>query len=142
MNHFFFEPEVAGGLGCRTSMDKSVHPPVVYALHYEFDGWLGDVLLETFPAFVITETAGQALLQAGLTGIELDAAEITKSEQFEDLHPGLTLPTFVWLKPVGIAAVDDFGCAKDGRLVVSERALKALQPLGISHASTELFQVN
>lgn len=43
MNKFFaLEPEVAGGLGPNTVMDRSVHPPRVSHLHYVFDGWMGD----------------------------------------------------------------------------------------------------
>jgi hypothetical protein len=142
MNFFFVEPEVAGGLGDHTKMDTSVHPPVVHSLHFEFEGWLGDALLESFPAFLLTEDAGQKLVQAGLTGLEFASVQITKSEQFEDLYPARTLPSFVWLKPSGALAIDDFSCAQDGRLVVSERALKILESVGISHASVEPFDAN
>lgn len=45
MKYFYIEPEVAGGLGRNTVMNRAVHPPVVSKLHYHFDGWLGDVLL-------------------------------------------------------------------------------------------------
>lgn len=42
------EPEVAGSLGKETELDSSVFPPHVKKLHYEFDGWLGDDILESF----------------------------------------------------------------------------------------------
>lgn len=105
----------------------------------KFEGWLGDVLLESFPAFVVTESAGQKLVRAGLTGLSLPSVEISKTEQFDDPYPGRALPSFLWLKPVGSLSVEDFSCTRDGRLVVSERALRLLEAEGIAHASVEPF---
>jgi len=134
MRYFCVEPEVAGGLGKNTVMDRGVHPPVVLSLHYEFDGWLGDVLLETFPSFIITEEAKLKLEHVGFTGVRFDEAEITMSETFRDLYPNQLLPRFVWLRPDGKAGREDFGTAPNGKLVVSERALQALKELGIPNA--------
>ena len=53
MNYYAIEPEVAGGLGPNTVMNRTLHPPAVSKLHYNLDGWLGDVLLETFPALLL-----------------------------------------------------------------------------------------
>lgn len=139
MPYFIVEPEVAGGLGDRTEMDRSVHPPVVTRLHYQFDGWLGDALVESFPAFIVTEAASEALIAAGLTGVEFSEAEIATTETFREFYPGRDLPSFVWLKPVGQAARDDFGTAADGRLVVSQRALDVLRECGLDHAVVEAF---
>lgn len=139
---FYIEPEVAGSLGPRTRMNSDAHPPIIYALHYEFSGWQGDVLLESFPAFLVTQSASHALSSAEFTGFELAEVEITKSEQFEDLYPSRQLPFFFWLRPTGKPGADDFGCAIDGRLVVSERTLRLLQTLGISHALIEPVNTN
>ena len=46
MNYHIVEPEVAGGVGPHTVMDRRAHPPVVTKLHYEFEVWLGDELLK------------------------------------------------------------------------------------------------
>ncbi|CDX39985.1 hypothetical protein MPLSOD_40275 [Mesorhizobium sp. SOD10] len=60
MDHFYLEPEVSGGLGDDTVMDTGVHPPPVVArLHYEFDGWLGDVIVTSFPAISSSRTLRQ-----------------------------------------------------------------------------------
>jgi hypothetical protein len=134
MKYFCVEPEVAGGLGSRTVMNRNVHPPVVTKLHYHFDGWLGDRLLETFPVFIIVDDARQVLDRYGLTGFRFGDVEITISEEFEDAQPGQQLPKFAWLQVDGQAKFDDFGIRADGRLVVSERALDALKELGISNA--------
>ncbi|MEZ5958508.1 MAG: hypothetical protein R3C27_15000 [Hyphomonadaceae bacterium] len=137
--HCYIEPEVAGGLGKRTVIDTSVHPPVVSKLHYEMDGWLGDSILESFPSFIVTEALKEALEQLGASGMSFDEAEVTTSGQFRALHPRQTLPKFVWLKVQGTAGVDDLALADDGRLVVSARALEVMQKHGADNAVVEAF---
>jgi len=140
MRYFKIEPEVAGGLGQNTKMDRSVHPPIVSKLHYELDGWPDDVILESFPSFIVTEETKQVLLQAGVTGAQFDEVEITTSGQFRDLYPDRLLPNFVWLKIEGMAGQDDFGTTSNGMLTVSERALGLLNRLGISNALVTPFE--
>jgi|SRR5215813_10993209 len=134
MRYFRVEPEVAGGLGKNTVMDRGEHSPVVIRLHYEFDDWLGDVLLESFPSFIITEEANLKLEQIGFTGVLFDEVEITISETFRGRNANRVLPKFVWLRINGKAGREDFGAAPNGALVVSERALQALEDLGIRNA--------
>ncbi len=126
MKYYILEPEVAGGIGPHTVMDRRTHPPVVSTLHYEFDGWLGDELLETFPCFIGTERIRDMIRENHFTGVEFASVEITKSDTFTELYPDRSLPNFVWLKVTGTAGTDDFGLEKKNRLVVSERALLAL----------------
>src|SRR4051794_25422729 len=139
MNYFFVEPEVAGGLGPDSVLDRATHPPVVKRLQYQFDGWLGDELLETFPAFIVTNRARQLIDQSGLSGAQFGEVEVSRSPQFEQLYPGRELPGFVWLQIIGIPRQDDFGTSADGRLVVSETALKLLRSIGISNAFVTPF---
>jgi hypothetical protein len=120
---YVIEPEVPGGLGERTILDRSVHPPLISRLHYQFDGWLGDQIVTSFPAFMVTGDLATKIQRAGLTGVELADVEISVSPEFEDLHPGATLPPFRWLKPIGVAGRDDFGLGRDHRLVVSKKTL-------------------
>lgn len=115
-------------------MDTSVHPPVVSRLHYEFEGWLGDVLIESFPCFVVTASAQGRLTRMGATGARFGEVQISKSPEFMDFQPVVELPSFAWLQPTGAAGVDDFGTAADGRLVVSERAVEILRDLQLSNA--------
>lgn len=136
-DHVVVEPEVAGGLGERTEMDRGVHPPVVTRLHYRFDGWLGDAIVESFPVFLVTEAAGRALEAAGATGLRLAAADVDVSDTFAELHPDRRLPPFVWLKPVGVAGRDDVATASDGRLVLSAHAVELLGPDALAHALIE-----
>lgn len=135
--YFLVEPEVAGGLGPNTVLDASVHPPVVSRLHYEFHGWLGDVLLETFPCFIVTEDARERLVDSSFTGARFDEVEISVSGQFEKLYPEMQLPGFAWLRVIGEAGNTDFGTITDGRLVMSQRAIDLLKGLGLSNALIE-----
>ena len=79
---FFIEPEVAGGLGEHTVMNRSTHPPKVSRLHYEFEGWLGNHLLERFPCYIATKELADKISNIGLTGFELGPVEVTTSTLF------------------------------------------------------------
>jgi len=139
MNYFFLEPEVAGTLGENTVLNASTHPPRVEKLHFEFSGWLGDAILESFPCVIATLSASEALEQSGVTGIQLAELEVSTSVGFRDMYPAREIPSFRWLKVQGEAGRHDFGIAADLRVVVSEKALDVLRPFGIEHAVTEPF---
>ena len=134
MSYFFIEPEVAGGLGHHTILDSSTHPPKIEKLHYTFDGWLGDVLLESFPCYIVTKSVGNKMLQADLTGFSFDKVETSASDEFAEFYPARVLPEFFWLKVTGKAEFDDFGVAEDLRLVISSRALELFQANGLENA--------
>jgi hypothetical protein len=135
VNRFFLlDPEVAGGLGPHTIMDRSAHPPVVTNLHYVFEGWLGDELVQSFPCFLVTERLSDVFAANSLTGFDIAEAEVSTSEQFKDCRAEGQLPPFRWLKIVGAAGRDDFGIGPDFRLTVSEKALsviRATKPRGL-----------
>lgn len=133
MAYFLLSPDVAGGLGEKTEMDYTVIPPQVTKLHYDVEGWDGDVLISSVDTFLLTKAAAKALTQAGLTGMSFDKAHVTRSVIFRELYPGRRLPRFVWFRPDGTAGVDDFGVS-NRHLVVSKRALDLLKPLGIPGA--------
>jgi hypothetical protein len=140
MRYFYIEPEVAGGEGDNSVMDRSVHPPIVSRLHYEFTTWLGDVLLEGFPAFIVTEDAMNKLMESRATGARYADVEITTTYPFREFHPDMQLPRFAWLQVTGRAGHDDFGLAADHRLVISERALEVLTGIQFIHAMIEPFE--
>ncbi len=133
MKHFILEPEVAGGIGKNTVLDRSVHPPVPIRFNYEFSGWLGDSLLETVASFIVTKSLGEQIKSSGLTGANFGEVEISKGGQFEDLYPNTELPEFVWLQIKGVAGVDDFGLSSKHLLVVSQAALSVLQREPLDH---------
>lgn len=136
MKYYIVEPEVAGGFGKKTQ--TTVGPNnlmLVLRLNYEFDGWLGDELLESTPCFIVTKSLGSQLERVGLTGFSLDEVDITKSQQFVDVHGNCELPEFNWFKIVGRPGQDDFGLTSALELVVSERALDSIQGK-ITHAAS------
>jgi hypothetical protein len=135
------EPEVAGGWGKNTEFTRTPgRPVVVHKLHYQFDGWLGDELVESTPCYIVTERLAVEIERAELTGVSFDEVETFKSEQFEELYPHRELPKFTWLKVEGAAGQDDFGVTPDLQLIVSGRALAVLEGVGISHALVEPFE--
>jgi hypothetical protein len=136
---YYIEPEVSGGLGENTIADTSVHPPLVKQLHYQFDGWLGDDLLESFPCYIITERLMMEIEKANLSGYKIDNVEVSKSDQFKEIYPDKELPNFYWLRADGVAGSDDFGIASDGRLVVSEKAMSILKTFKIDQADVESY---
>jgi hypothetical protein len=135
MIYYFVEPEVAGGWGPNTVATRQVgRPTLVTQLHYVFDGWLGDELLESTPCFIATERLARTLSDAKLTGFLVGDVEVSRSSQFLELHGDVGLPNFVWLKIDGKPGSDDLGIGGDMRLVVSQTALDLLQTAGIAQA--------
>jgi hypothetical protein len=135
----YIEPEVAGGLGPKTKMDSTTHPPTVENLHYEFEGWLGDDILESFPCYIVTDRLKESIINEGLTGITFSNVLITKSVEFEDRHPNKILPVFHWAKINGVSNKDDFAIGGGLRLVISERANKMLSLFDINNATFEVL---
>ena len=133
------EPEVAGQLGEDSVLDHSTTPFTVQVLHYDFDGWLGDDLVETTPCFLVTDLLAAALRNSDLSGWVLDDLKVTTSEVFEELYPGKDLPEFRWLKVVG-ATSDDFCLDRRHRLEVSDRALQLLKEFSIGNADIKEVQ--
>jgi hypothetical protein len=128
------EPEVAGGFGDESELDTTVHPPIVYKLHYEFQGWLLNDILESFPCFIVTENLKEAILKIGLAGVEFDFVKISTSYVFKQLYPEKVLPKFSWMKIFGEAGKHDFGISDKFRLVISEKAYDLLSLFNISAA--------
>lgn len=134
---YHLEPEVAGGIGPNSQLHREDGRLVVTNLNYEFDGWLGDALLETTPCFIVTDDARQMIEHANLTGISFSDVEVTKSGLFTDLHGDMVLPRFWWMIITGKPKVDDFGMATDLRLVSSDRALAILRKAGLANAEVQ-----
>jgi hypothetical protein len=139
MKYYVLDPEVAGELGKNTVMDVSVHPPLVSNLHYELDAWLGDDLIQSFPCHLVTDRLKNTIENTSLTGVSFAPFEFELSANFKELHPSEEVPGFAWLKIFGKAGKDDFGVEAEGRLVVSERALKSLKKFALEHCNISLL---
>jgi len=126
-----------GGIGPKSETLREHGALVVTRLNYEFDGWLGDALLESTPCFIVTDDARQLVEAADLSGVHFADVEVTGSPTFADLYPTRELPSFRWMVVDGTLHRDDFAIAHDKRLVVAERALATLKAAGIDHAIVE-----
>ncbi|RXM40438.1 hypothetical protein BOQ62_05560 [Chryseobacterium sp. CH21] len=131
------EPEVAGGLGEQTQIDNSFFPPLIINLHYEFEGWLGDDILESFPCYIVTEKLRTGIEHEKLTGISFDDVILSQSETFLELHSNKELPNFFWAKISGESYRDDFFITKKNDLAISEKAYLLLKNYNIDQADIE-----
>jgi hypothetical protein len=138
MTYYFVEAEVAGVFGERTIADFSQHPPQVDRLHYEFDGWLGDQLVESFPCYLIADDLARDI--ADLTGYTLAPVEVSLSEKFHEVtaadQPSPMRSTWHWLRIDGSPGESDFAISSNHRLIVSARAMDRIAR-GVLHASIE-----
>ena len=136
MNRFMVLPEVAGSLGPQSEIDRSRHPPVVTRLHYEFSGWSGDDLVETFPCFLVTQALADAIARSGMRGAEFDDVIVTKDPQFEMFQAEVAarLPRWRWLRILNGTGAADFSQDDKGRLIVSQEALELLRLFRLDHS--------
>ncbi len=139
MRYFFLDPEVAGGFGSKTELDATVHPPKISHLHYEFDGWLGDCLVESFPCFVVTESAITDLREEGITGMEDSDVEVSTTDEFHELYPNRKIGRWKWLRAIGVPGEDDLATTDSSRMVASERAIQILKRHGLKHCDLEEY---
>lgn len=132
--YYLVEPEVAGSWGKNTLFSRTPgQPDIVHKLHYEFDGWLGDELLESVAEYIVTERLAAEIKEAALSGVQFDQVEISKSDEFEAFQPGQHLPKFLWMRVVGQPGKGDFWMTPKLVLAVSERALELFKKRGMSH---------
>jgi hypothetical protein len=129
---YLVSPLVPGDLGPGTDLDASVHPPVVRSLHFVFDSWLGDELVEAFPVFLATEQLASKIDRARLTGVSWGPVQVEKDKQAA-LFFDWVLPEWRWLQP-GSDPHADFWADELGGLHVSARALETLKTSDVSHA--------
>ena len=87
MSIYELNPEVPCEPGSETVWDTSVHPPRLSNVALEFDSWLGDDLIETFPLFAVTDRLRAALEEARVCGVSFERVPVTKSEQYAELNP-------------------------------------------------------
>ena len=137
MTYHELQPEVAGGWGAHTQADTSCHPPIVSRLHYEFDGWLGDCLLESFPCFIATESVIAALADGGMTGFEVSDVEISLTQEFRGQYPDRDVGHWRWLRPTASPGEADIAVSKSCVLVVSARALQVFKAHGLFNCTIQ-----
>lgn len=142
MNYHVLKPEVAGSFGPNTIfVDRKARPPLLKKLHYEFNVWLGDPILETVCCYIVTGQVRNKIIAMQATGASFDEVEVSTVYPFEEICRGCILPSFTWLKVTGLGGADDFGyTSHDAFLVVYERVLDALVEAGMSHYEIAEFE--
>lgn len=132
MTSYELELEVAGSPGPGTQWGSTRSE--ITRLNYEFDGWLGDDLVTSTPVTIATTRVRDAIIAAGLTGVEFADVLVTRSEEFDDvMGTDAVLPEWVWLRPVGTPGEDDAWAGRWNRLTVGERMYTLLQQFNLNH---------
>lgn len=151
MNLYFLEPEVSGGLGEHTIYGteqdvetKGISGKIRY-LHYEFEGWLGDDILESTPTFIVSNKLQAKLRNSDFRDYKLEKCLITVSDEFKDMYPNKEIPAFSRFIPLGEVEVEDekfknwsghhFCLSAKGELVVTKKALDFLKSVSIDNCS-------
>jgi len=155
LNLYILEPEVAGGHGENTIYGTNSEASIsisnkVKFLHYEFDGWLGDDLIESTPCFIVTTFLVEKLVNNQITDFEIDECLVSTSEQFRDIYPDKALPIFKRLIPKGSIEVENdkyknwsghhICISQIGDLVVTEKILDILKQCLIEHCDINLLK--
>ncbi|KGR89403.1 hypothetical protein [Lysinibacillus odysseyi] len=146
---YFLEPEVSGGHGEYTIYGteeemtiKGISGKLKY-LHYEFEGWLGDDLLESTPTFIVSSKLGTELENSDFIDYKLEECLITTSDEFIDMYPNKEIPAFSRFIPLGKIEVEEenfknwsghhFCLSPKGELVVTQEALDFLNRFSIDN---------
>lgn len=143
---YFLEPEVAGELGENTVFENvrlEGEKSKIKKLHYKFNGWLGDLLLECTPCFIISDSLLEDFNRYNLSGYELQDIEISISDEFKELYPDVQLPNFKRIIPYGRVKIindsykewsgHDFCLSDKSCLVVTDKVLNILKSNKINH---------
>ncbi len=158
MELFCLEPEVSGGHGEKTiygteeDIAKEGVNGKVKFLHYEFEGWLGDDILESTPAFIVSNTLKAALEKSELEDYKLEKCLITTSDEFKELYPDRELPAFSRFIPLGTIELEGenfknwsghhFCLSSKGELIVTQKALDFFKNFSIDNCDiTTLTQL-
>lgn len=150
MKLYFLEPEVAGGHGEHTIygteqviQTEGISGKVEY-LHYEFEGWLGDDLLESTPAFIVSSKLQKELENSDFKDYKLEECLITTSDDFKKVYPNKEIPTFNRFIPLGKIEMKGenfkkwsghhFSLSPKGELVLTQEALDLLKRVSINNS--------
>jgi hypothetical protein len=132
---YAIEAEVPGHLGEDALYSGDTSGWNVTKMHLEFDGWMGDDIIQVLNCFLVTDKAKRLLEVAKLKGLSFERPIITKSADFLERQPDTTLPEFWWIRPPSSLGDGDVAIEGNGFLVVSETAMKEIHNLNLSHAS-------
>jgi hypothetical protein len=141
------EPEVAGEIGKNTvyynynAIINDNEKPIITQLHFVFDGWLGDELLEVTPCFLVSERLKNEMEMAKFSGCIFEEIEISYSNEFVELYSDREVPNFYRLIPQKNIVVenecysckdmDDFMISTKSYLIISEKVKDFLNSMNV-----------
>ncbi|GKV57329.1 hypothetical protein NCCP2222_32760 [Sporosarcina sp. NCCP-2222] len=134
---YFLEPKVSGFHGIETiyGTDEDIAEMGISGkikfLHYEVEGWLGDDILESTPAFIVSSELVSELKKSKLKDFKLEKCLITGSDVFIELYPTNDLPSFTRFIPLGTVELEgeyfnnwsghDFASPRVTKMIVNVR---------------------
>lgn len=127
-NYAIIQPEVIVGLGDDTIFKESIPPLVTLEeLHINLEDWLGDDLMECYPAYIITSRLKEGLENQEFTGFTITQLKLTTSEYFENnFQLDVDLPQMYWMKINGRPGESDI-VLNDKKLLIDQPFLDFLQ---------------
>ena len=129
MNDYLkIQPEVIVGLGERTEFSEIVPPfKTITNLHIMLEDWLGDDLMECFPAYIVTDNLKNALVESSYSGFQFKTMEVTQAEYFDDnFQLDKELPIFHWMVISGNIGSEDMALNNKKELFIRSDFLEFL----------------
>lgn len=118
-------------------------------MHYEFEGWLGDDLLESTPVFIVSSNLVKGLKKSEFKDYKLEECLTTMSDVFKELYPNKELPYFTRFIPRGTVEIEGehfnywsghhFCLSSKGELVVTKKALNFLKQFFIKYCDIKIL---
>ena len=134
MKYIKIEPEVIVGLGDRSDIDFSSKFAKINHLHISLEDWLGDDLVECYPAFFVTNDLKIGMEKEHFTGFEIKSFELTFDEGYEDNSTIDIKPNFWWLE-VTYQKGDDIYIDENKVLNVTESLYQFLQKYNLKQCT-------
>ena len=91
---YVLQPLVGGELGQDVEFDHATHPPVIDRVQYVLDYPTSEDLMESFPAYIVSEALAERLVAAGLRGFTLAEAEVLPGDNYLALYGDVPHKTY------------------------------------------------
>src|SRR3954466_10036505 len=95
---YVLQPLVGGELGQDVEFDTSTHPPGIDRVQFVLDYPTSEDLMESFPAYIVSEALAERLVAAGLRGVTLAEADVLPGENYVELYGDVPHKRYRWLQ--------------------------------------------
>ncbi len=134
---FVVQPLVGGELGLDVEYDRSTHPPGINRVQYVLDYPTTEDLLESFPAYIVSEALAERMTAARLPGFALDDAEVRPGDNYVALYGNVPHKRYRWLRIEPHTPDTDVWLGDELQLCVSDRMMAVLEEAELSAAEIE-----